>query len=240
MPTQRRLSQVFVELANALVDDLDVVEFLTTLAHRCAELFEAAEAGVVLGDETGSLRSVASSAEAARTLDLFELQMQEGPCVDCFREGLPIVNRSLADHTTWPRFAPEAERLGYRLAHAVPMRLRGTVIGAVNIFSTEVEPLSEDDVAVAQALADVATLALYQERGIRAARVLNEQLQAALHSRVVIEQAKGVLAERRHVDMAGAFELLRRHARDTNQKLHDVASAVVEGTLTIQAFEPGP
>ncbi len=231
MPTQQRLSQVFVELADTLVADFDVVEFLTTLAHRCAELFEAAEAGVVLGDETGTLRSVASSAEAARMLDLFELQTQEGPCLDCFRSGLPVVNRSLDDPGSWPRFSPEARRLGYRMVHAVPMRLRGNVIGAVNLFSTEVERLTEDDVAVAQALADVATIALLQERGMREARVLNEQLQGALHSRVVIEQAKGVLAERRQVDMGRAFALLRAHARDTNQRLSDVAVAVVDGSV---------
>jgi GAF domain-containing protein len=239
MPTQQRLSKVFVELADTLVADFDVVEFLTTLAHRCAELFEAAEAGVVLGDETGTLRSVASSSEAARMLDLFELQNQEGPCLDCFRTGLPIVNRSLADPGAWPRFASEAQRLGFRMVHAVPMRLRGTVIGAVNIFSTAVQHLSEDDVAVAQALADVATIALLQERGIREARVLNEQLQSALHSRVLIEQAKGVLAERRQVDVGRAFELLRSHARSTNQKLGDVAIAVIEGTLSAEALEPG-
>ncbi|MGH9086419.1 MAG: ANTAR domain-containing protein [Acidimicrobiales bacterium] len=240
MRTQQRLSQVFVELADTLVADFDVVEFLTTLAHRCAEVFDAAEAGVVLGDESGNLRSVASSTEVARMLDLFELQNQEGPCLDCFRSGLPIVNRSLADPDAWPRFAPEAQRLGFRMVHAVPMRLRGQVIGAVNIFSTAVEHLSEDDVAVARALADVATIALLQERGIREARVLNEQLQGALHSRVVIEQAKGVLAERRQVDMARAFELLRSHARSTNQKLGDVATAVIEGTLSAEALEPDP
>ena len=239
MPTQQRLSEVFVELADTLVADFDVVEFLTTLAHRCAELFEAAEAGVVLGDESGTLRSVASSTEVARMLDLYELQNQEGPCLDCFRSGVPIVNRSLADPGAWPRFASEAERLGFRMVHAVPMRLRGTVIGAVNIFSIAVEHLSEDDVAVAQALADVATIALLQERGIREARVLNEQLQSALHSRVVIEQAKGVLAERRQVDVGRAFELLRTHARSTNQKLGDVARAVIEGTLSAEELEPG-
>jgi GAF domain-containing protein len=231
MPTQQRLSEVFVELADTLVDDFDVVEFLTTLAHRCAELFDAAEAGVVLGDEAGSLRSVASSTEVARMLDLFELQNEEGPCLDCFRSGRPIVNRSLEEAGAWPAFAPEAIRLGFRAVHAVPMRLRGTVIGAVNLFTTSTRPLSNDDISMAQALADVATISLLQERGIREARVLNEQLQSALHSRVVIEQAKGVLAERRQVDMGRAFELLRRHARRANQKLSDVAIGVVNGTV---------
>ena len=232
MPTQERLSQVFVELADTLVADFDVVDFLTVLAHRCAELLDAAEAGVMLVDETGGLRSVASSTEAARLLELFELQNQEGPCLDCFESSTPLVNQHLASAEQWPTFAPEALRLGYRSVHAVPMRLRGQVIGAVNIFTTNEVLLADADVAVAQALADVATIALLQERGLREARVLNEQLQGALHSRVVIEQAKGVLAERRQVDMAGAFDLLRGHARTTNQKLGDVAGAVVDGTLS--------
>jgi GAF domain-containing protein len=238
MPTQERLSQVFVELADTLVADFDVVDFLTILAHRCAELLHAAEAGVMLADETGGLRSIASSTEAARLLELFELQSQEGPCLDCFESGTPLVNQSLASAEQWPTFAPEAMRLGYRAVHAVPMRLRGQVIGAVNVFSTDDVLLADTDVVVAQALADVATIALLQERGLREARVLNEQLQGALHSRVLIEQAKGVLSERRQVDMAGAFELLRRHARTTNQKLNDVAVAVVDGTLSPDALDP--
>jgi GAF domain-containing protein len=240
MPGQERVSEVFVELADTLVDVFDVVEFLTTLADRSAELLNANEAGVVLADESGTLRSVASSSETARLLDLFELQNEEGPCLDCFRSGTPVVNASLMAPDRWPSFGPEARRLGFRMAHAVPMRLRERIIGAVNIFTTEETRLTDSDIALARALADIATIALMQERSIREARVLNEQLQAALHSRVVIEQAKGMLAERRQIEMDEAFSLLRRHARDSNQKLSDVAVALLEGTLAADALPPPP
>ncbi|MET0904384.1 MAG: GAF and ANTAR domain-containing protein [Acidimicrobiales bacterium] len=240
MAAQQRVSEVFVELADTLVDVFDVVEFLTTLADRIAELLDASAAGVVLADESGALRSVASSNETARLLDLFELQNQEGPCLDCFRTGNPIVNASLLPPDRWPTFGPEARRLGFHYAHAVPMRLRERVIGAVNIFTTEPTQLADPDVALARALADIATIALLQERSIREARVLNEQLQAALHSRVVIEQAKGMLAERRQIEMDAAFALLRSHARNHNQKLSDVAIALLDGTLTSESLGPSP
>jgi GAF domain-containing protein len=233
MAEQQRLSEVFVELADTLVDDFDVVEFLTTLAHRSAELLHAAEAGVVLADERDVLRSVASSTETARLLDLFELQNQEGPCLDCFRLGEQVLNQSLGDPNPWPAFAPEARRLGYAMVHALPMQLRGRVIGAVNVFATDDRPLSAAEVAVGQALADIATIGLLQERGMREARQLSERLQSALHSRVVIEQAKGVLAERGGLDLDDAFEVIRQHARSTNQKLSDVAAGVVEDRITV-------
>ena len=238
MANQERVSEVFVELADTLVDVFDVVEFLTTLAHRSAELLNATEAGVVLADETGTLRSVASSSETARLLDLFELQNQEGPCLDCFRSGIPVVNASLDSSGRWPNFSREAQRLGFHFAHAVPMRLRERIIGAVNIFTSEKSRLDESDVALAGALADIATIALLQERSIREARVLNEQLQGALHSRVVIEQAKGMLAERHQIELDESFALLRSYARRNNQKLSDVAIALLEGTLPSDSLIP--
>jgi hypothetical protein len=225
---------VFVELADTLVTDFDVVEFMTTLAGRSVELLRATEAGVVLADERGVLRSVASSSETARLLELFELQNEEGPCLDCFTLGTPLANVSLAPpDERWPRFSPEARRRGFSVVHALPMRLRGKVIGAVNVFGTDESSLSDEDVAVGQALADIATVGLLQERSIREARVLNEQLQGALISRVVIEQAKGVLAERNQIGMDEAFALLRRHARRSNTRLRDVAQSVVDGGLGV-------
>jgi ANTAR domain/GAF domain len=237
MADSQRLSQVFVELADTLVTDFDVVEFLTMLAARSVELLAATEAGVILVDEQGVLRSVASSNETARLLDLFELQNEEGPCLDCYRGGEQLVNQSLVADERWPRFGPEARRLGFATVHALPMRLRGQVIGAVNVFSASTEVLAHPDVAVGQALADIATVGLLQERSIREARLLNEQLQAALTSRVVIEQAKGMLAERRQVDMDVAFEALRSYARSTNGRLSDVAQSVLDGTLAADAFD---
>ncbi len=238
MTDSQRLSQVFVELADTLVTEFDVVEFLTTLADRCVELLKAKEAGVVLADEQGVLRSVASSNETARLLDLFELQNQQGPCLDCYRTGQRLVNQSLDDQPErWPQFGPEARRLGFSVVHALPMRLRGRVIGAVNIFGGDGEPLSEADVDIGQALADIATVGLLQERTLREARVLNEQLQAALTSRVAIEQAKGMLAERRQIEMDAAFALLRSYARRTNQRLKDVAQALLTGTLSADVLD---
>lgn len=239
MADLQRLSRVFVELADTLVTDFDVVDFMTVLAHRCVELLGASEAGVVLADERGSLRSVASSHESARLLDLFEIQNQEGPCLDCYRTGEQIINVSLApsDYYRWPKFGVEARRLGFTTVHALPMRLRGQVIGAINVFASNATTLTPAEIEVGQALADVATVGLLQERSIREARLLNEQLQAALNSRIVIEQAKGMLAERRLIEMDAAFETLRSHARNTNQKLSDVAQALVAGTLSEESLD---
>jgi hypothetical protein len=220
------------------VTDFDVVEFMTILAHRVVELLGAREAGVVLADERGLLRSVASSHESAYLLDLFELQNQEGPCLDCYRTGEPVLNHQLApSDDRWPNFATEARRLGFTAVHALPMRLRGEVIGAINVFASNAAALTPSEVEVGQALADVATVGLLQERSLREARLLNEQLQGALNSRVVIEQAKGMLAERRNVEMDAAFDALRAYARNTNQKLSAVAQSLLAGTLSAEELD---
>ena len=185
MTDPQRLSQVLIELADTLVDDFDVVDFMATLASRCVELLGAREAGVMLADPQGALRAVASSSERARVLELYELQNEEGPCLDCYRSGEAVVNQPLDEsQPRWPRFAPEARRLGFSAVHALPMRLRGEVIGAINIFNVANGDLSPIDVEVGQALADVATIGLLQHRSVREARVLSEQLQVALTSRV--------------------------------------------------------
>jgi len=238
MADQQRLGRVFVELADTLVTDFDVVEFMTMLAHRCVELLGARQAGVVLADERGVLRSVASSHESAHLLELFELQNQEGPCLDCYRTGQPIVNQSLSPaDNRWPKFGAEARRLGFTTVHALPMRLRGQVIGAVNIFASNAPALTPSEIEIGQALADVATVGLLQERSLREARLVNEQLHGALNSRIVIEQAKGMLAERRGVEMDAAFDILRTYARNTNQKLSAVAQSLLAGTLSAEALE---
>ncbi len=232
MSDPNRLSQILVDLADTLVSDFDVVDFMTTLAHRLVELLVDGEAGVMLVDDSGRLHSVASSSETARMLDLFELQRDEGPCLDCFRSGEPIVNHSLSGSPArWALFEPEARRHGFAMVHALPMQLRGRMIGVVNIFSVEPVELDGADLQVGQALADIATIGLLQERNLREARLLNEQLQSALTSRVVIEQAKGVLAERLQLEMGDAFELLRSHARRHGQRLADIARAVITGEL---------
>jgi hypothetical protein len=238
MVDEQRLGRVFVELADTLVNDFDVVEFMTMLAHRVVELLGAREAGVVLADERGVLRSVASSHESAHLLDLFELQNEEGPCLDCYRTGEPVLNHLLAaPDDRWPNFAAEARRLGFTAVHALPMRLRGEVIGAVNIFASNAAALTQSEVEVGQALADVATVGLLQERGLREARLLNEQLQGALNSRIAIEQAKGMLAERRGIEMDAAFDALRAYARNTNRKLSAVAQSLLTGTLSAEDLD---
>jgi GAF domain-containing protein len=234
MSTSReaRLSELFVELADTLTAEFDLIEFLTRLATHYVELFPADEAGVVLADARGSLHVMASSTERMRILELYELQNDEGPCLDALRTGEPVINVELAGaDKRWPRFAPEARGDGFTLVHALPMRLRGRIVGVVNVFATSTERITPEDVRVAQALAGVATIGLLQERSVREGRVLTEQLQHALVTRVVIEQAKGVLAERLSVEMPDAFELLRGYARSTNSRVGDVARRVASGEL---------
>jgi transcriptional regulator with GAF, ATPase, and Fis domain len=191
-------------------------------------------AGVLLTDQRGALRVVAASTEQTRLLELLQLQTDQGPCPECFHTGRPIVVADLTAATgRWPRFAAEARKAGFASVHAVPMRLRTGVIGALNLFHTQPGALDEATLRLGQALADVATIGLLQARAIRQQETLAEQLQTALNSRVVIEQAKGVLAERRHVDMDQSFTLLRSTARTNNRRLSDLARAVVDGSETL-------
>ncbi len=229
MPRVSLLAQTLVELADSLVDDFDVVELLTLLTDRCVEVVGASAAGILLMSADGELGVMASSNEATRILELFELQCQEGPCYDCYRTGALIVASDLTGADgRWPHFAAESLAAGFRSVHAVPMRLRGTTIGALNVFRQETGALDEADAQAAQALADVATIAILQNRALLAAQVVNEELQNALHSRIVIEQAKGVVAERAGIDVEKAFTLLRAYARNHGRRLADVAHDVID------------
>lgn len=238
MSTERLLAQAFVELADTLVADFDVVDFLHTLAHRTAELFEAAEAGVMLGDQRGGLRVMASSSERARLLELFELQNEQGPCLDSFRTGKPVNAEDLLEDNPWPLFTTEATEAGIRSVHSLPLRFRSETIGALNLFRTAPGMLAQEELEAAQAMADIATISILQERALREAKVLADQLQRALNSRVIIEQAKGVLAERTQVSLDTAFNMLRSYARNNNQRLHDVATAVVSSLISIEDLKP--
>ena len=236
------LARTLVELADTLVADFDVVELLTLLADRCVEVLDVAAAGLMLVAPDGDLRVMASSNDAMRTLELFELQAQEGPCLDCYRTGEPVVNVDLeVENGRWPRFAAEALAAGFRSAGALPMRLRGTVIGALNLFHAKPGEMRPHDLEAAQALADIATIGILQHRANLEAQVVNEQLNQALSSRIVIEQAKGMVAEREALDMEWSFALLRNHARAHNLRLADVARAVIAGTLAVSALDrPSP
>lgn len=226
---EQRLAEVFVQLADTLVEDFDVIDFLDTLASRCVELLTVDAAGVALADPRGRLRSAAASMERARLLELFELQTDAGPCVDAYRSGQPVVNADLsANENRWPRFATAAREAGFVSVHALPMRLHGEVIGALNLFCTGASDLSEADQRIGQALADIATIGILQHRGSRNAEIVTSQLQTALNSRVIIEQAKGILAERGNLTMDAAFETMRSHARRTHQRLSELARAITE------------
>jgi GAF domain-containing protein len=237
MPRESILTRTLVELADTLVADFDVVDLLTLLTDRCVDVLDVGAAGLMLVAPEGDLRVMASSSEAMRVLELFELQSQEGPCLDCYRTGQAVVNQDLATvNGRWPRFAPEALAAGFQSVHALPMRLRGTVIGALNLFNAQPGQMRPADIEAAQALADVATIAVLQHRAVSEAQVLNEQLNYALNSRIVIEQAKGMVAQRQGLNMEDAFAVLRGHARSHNIRLVDVANAVIGGTLAMSAL----
>jgi GAF domain-containing protein len=242
MTREAMLARTLVELADTLVADFDVVELLTLLTDRCVEMLDVGAAGIMLAAADGDLRLMASSSEAMRLLELFELQAREGPCVDCFRTGEPVVNQDLASvGGLWPRFAPEAVTAGFHSVHALPMRLRGVVLGALNLFHVAPGQMCEPDVEAAQALADVATIALLQHRASLESQALNEQLNSALNTRVLIEQAKGMVAERERLNMEQAFSRLRNHARNHNLRLADVARAVIASTLAASELDrPAP
>ena len=241
MPREAMLAGTLVKLADTLVADFDVVELLTVLADRCVEVLEVDAAGLMLVAPDGDLRVMASSSETMRVLELFELQSQEGPCLDCHRTGQPVVNQDLDKaHDRWPRFTIEALAAGFRSVHALPMRLRGSVIGALNLFHTEPGGMREEDIAAAQALADMATIAILHHRASLEAQVLNDQLNHALNSRIVIEQAKGMIAERESVNMDQAFAILRNHARNHNLRLVMVAQEVIGGTLDASLLDRLP
>jgi transcriptional regulator with GAF, ATPase, and Fis domain len=217
-----------------MVAGFDMIDFLHVLTDRSARLLGASAAGLLLADPRGVLRMVAASSEAARLLELFQIQADQGPCLDCFRAGQPVSVADLADAGgRWPRFAPAARNAGFGAVQALPMRLRDQVIGALNLFRAEPGPFPAPDVRVGQALADVATISLLHERSMRRTDTLNEQLQAALNSRVIIEQAKGKLAERLGVDVDQAFTILRERARSSNRRLSDVAQAFIDGPETV-------
>jgi GAF domain-containing protein len=229
---EQAVASTFVTLAEALVDDYDIVDLLDRLVHGCVALLGVSAAGLLLKDQKANLAVLASSSEESRLLEVCQLESDEGPCVDCVRTGAAVIGRDLdAERARWPTFAAAALAAGFTSVFAVPMRLRDQTIGGLNLFNAGPLIASEDDRRLAQALADVATIGVVQQRAARRSFLLTEQLQRALDSRVLVEQAKGVLAERHRASMDEAFDALRRRARNGNRKLADVAQAVVSGDL---------
>jgi transcriptional regulator with GAF, ATPase, and Fis domain len=232
MSRESQLVETLVTLADTLVDDYDVVDFAELLAQRCTDLLDVTAAGIMLSDATGRLRHLACSNEEMRLVELFELQIEEGPCFDAFRRQEPVVSGSANDVAMrWPRFAKSAGEHGFVAVTGIPMRLRDDVIGALNLFSTRSGVLGDDDVRVAQAMADVATIGILQERAIHQGVEVAGQLEFALQSRIAIEQAKGIVAERCDISVDDAFNRIRSFARSGNQRLSDVARHIIDGAL---------
>jgi transcriptional regulator with GAF, ATPase, and Fis domain len=236
-----RLARTFVELADTLVGGFDLMEFLHMLTERCVELLEVDAAGLLLADAHGMLQLVAASTEQARVAELFQIQNDEGPCLDSFRTGLPVIVADVsADQAAvrWPQFAAAAAGMGFAAVHAIPMRLRDQVIGTLNLFGAAADGLDPAVARAARALVDIATIGILQERASREQGIVAGQLQVALNSRVIIEQAKGILAERMRVTPDQAFVVLRAYSRNNNYPLTRLAADVIGGTADMLARSP--
>ncbi|MGP4051946.1 GAF domain-containing protein [Streptomyces sp. 2A115] len=232
MAREQRLVEVFVEVADSLVEDFDVIDLLQRLSTRCVELLDVSAAGILLVDAHGELQIIAASDEHTRLLELFALQHDQGPCVECYTTGAARTNIDLTDRETsesWPGFAVRARETGYVATHAFPLRLRNRVVGALNLFQRTPHRLGEADIALAQALADVATISILQQRTLEQSHVENSQLQTALTSRILVEQVKGVLAERWNVSVDDAFATFRSYARGRQLRLTALAAQIIAG-----------
>ena len=229
-------TRTFVQLADTLVVDFDLIDLLTVLAARSVELLDASAAGILLADAEGRLRVMAASNEEAELLELFQVQGDEGPCLDCYTTGDPIINADLRSATPWIPFAKESVRLGFPFVCALPMRLRDQILGCLNLFIAKPVGMSETDVALAQALADVSSIAIVQDAANRLATTRELQLQHALDSRVIIEQAKGMVGEHESVSMHEAFARIRTFARNNNVPLTETAERLVDGRLKIDSL----
>jgi GAF domain-containing protein len=228
---ERSTLDTFVELADSLTNDYDVSEFLTVLVERCAEVFDAACAGVMLESPEGVLRLAAGSSTEMKDLEQAEIDNEDGPCHEAYRTGEPVVADDL-DHSDvaerWPSVVDHMRRLGLKAVYAFPLRLRDDRIGALNMYRTAPGKFAADDIRLAQAFADVATIGILQERKVTSAELRAGQLQHALDSRLVIEQAKGLVSAQLGISLADAFDAIRRHARSNNRTIHDVAHSIVD------------
>jgi GAF domain-containing protein len=234
MTREQRMTEVFVEVADSLIDDFDLIDFLQQLSVRCMELLDVAAVGVLLADQHDILQTMAASDEHTRLLELFALQHDQGPCVDCYKSGAARTNINLIDPkvtAAWPEFAARAAETGFVATNALPLRLRGRVIGVLALFQSDPDPLRHQDITLAQALADVATIAILQQRTLAHSELERGQLQYALTSRIVLEQAKGILAERWHVSVDEAFAAFRSYARAHHHQLGQLAHEIASGTF---------
>ncbi len=226
---EKELVETFVELADTMVTGYDVVDLLHRLVTRCARTLNVAGVGILIPDADGTLEVVASTSERSQLISLLQLSEEQGPCLDAYHSGEQVTVSDIAGiRERWPRFASAAGELGYRWMHAIPLRLREEVIGSLNLFGDQPGALSPDDAMAARGLADIATIGILHEQAFREANLARQQLQHALDSRVVIEQAKGILSHVHNIDMDAAFQQLRERARNSQQKLSDVARQVIQ------------
>jgi hypothetical protein len=226
-PRESRVLDAVVSLVDRLLDDIDEVDMLTDLTERFAALLDVESAGLLLADPFGQLRLLAATSEETRSLELFQLQADEGPCVDCYFSGHPVSVADLsAEGDRWPRFVPAALDAGFASVHALPMRAAGIVLGAMGLFGARIGALTDADRLVGQTLAHIASVAILQERPPTRATVI-QQLRSALTSRVHVEQAKGLLRESLDVSVEEAFQLLRRYAHSHDDHLTDVARTLM-------------
>jgi hypothetical protein len=234
MSREHDLLSACVEFADTLGTGYNVVDTAQHLADRCVELVEAEEAGIMLADRDGTLCHIASSCDSVRVIDLFELEQHSGPNLDAYESGL-AAHRDLRESSggAWPAFATRARDAGFASVSVLPLRLRNETIGTLGLFSSASEPLDSSEQLVAQAFADITTIGILQQRALGNGRVAVAQLENALDSRVVIEQAKGILSERLGISIDVAFTLLRGHARDHNASLQRTASGVVGHALGV-------
>ena len=236
---EERINDAFVRVAGTLVDDYDVLDLLSTLMNTCTDLLDVQAGGILLADSTGQLELVASTSEEAEIVEIMIVAAGAGPCIDCFNTGTVVSVADIdADAGQWPRFRKTALDQGFRATHATPLRLHGEVVGAMNLLSTDVGALSSRDAKLAQALADVATVGILHERSLRQPEMVAAQLHLALDTRILVEQAKGVLAQIRSCTMTEAFTTLRDYARAHDVTLRVAAEGVVNRTISAEALVP--
>ena len=239
---EHRLAEAFVAVADTLVTGFDVADLFSDLAAACVELLGVTAAGLMLVDADGQVRMMASSSERSRLIELMEVQRDEGPGLDCFRAGVLVPAADLADRRArWPLFTEKALGSGFGAAYALPMRLRQQTIGALTLFHREPNVVTGTTLGLAQALANASTIAILQQRAIAECAEIAAQLQQGLNSRVLIEQATGLLAGREKLELSAAFILMRRYSRGTGERLADVAGAVIADELDmdkLRAYHP--
>jgi GAF domain-containing protein len=231
---EARVNAAFVAVADTLTKDFDVVDLLHTLVEQCTEILDTTAGGLMLVDGDGELQLMTSTSEGADLVEVMQIAAADGPCIECFRTGVAVsVPNIQGIDGKWPEFTKAAVQSGFHSAHATPLKLRGTVIGTMNLFAEKPEALNDRDAALAQALADVATIGILQERLVREGNILAEQLHAALDSRIVIEQAKGMISASLNIEMDAAFAVLRGHARNNNLTIRYVAEEISNRRLGV-------